>query len=121
MKINMGKNIRKRREQKHMSQIELAEMLGVTSAAVSSWELDRTSPKMGVIEKMCEIFGCTADDLVYGLPKNEVDYSLSLSNEEILLIEAYRNTDRETQNAVVRQLLQMRAKTGGKNHDENMS
>lgn len=59
----MGEKIKERREAAGMSQKELAEKLGVHGSAISLWENGVTSPKMGNLIKLAEIFGCEPGDL----------------------------------------------------------
>lgn len=66
MKINCGDNIKKYRKINDLSQRELADKLGVKFQTVSSWEKNRTEPKIGQIEIMANIFGISKELLVYG-------------------------------------------------------
>lgn len=47
-----------------MSQKELAEKLGVSTSAVSSWCNGDKSPRMNKVDAMCEIFGCKRSDFI---------------------------------------------------------
>ena len=50
----IGDNIKKVRESRGLKQSELAELVKVSDKTVSSWEINRTEPKMGMIEKICQ-------------------------------------------------------------------
>lgn len=54
------------REAKGMTQLELADMLDVTTAAVSKWENGESKPKLETLFKLGEIFGVTAEELMAG-------------------------------------------------------
>lgn len=83
MKINCGDNIRKYREYNNLTQRELADKINVSHATIHSWETNRTEPKMGAIEKLCTIFGCSKTELI-GL-----DEQITLDSESALgIIEA---------------------------------
>lgn len=56
--------IKKKREQRKMTQIELAGKLGITQGAVSQWEAGATNPSTGMILKLSEVLGCTVDELL---------------------------------------------------------
>lgn len=64
MKINCGSRIREYRKKCGISQQDLADRIGVKNQTISSWELNRTEPKMGQIEKMAMIFGCNKSDIM---------------------------------------------------------
>lgn len=49
MKILIGDNIRRLRRQGSITQEQLAEMLGVTCAAVSKWERGETYPDITLL------------------------------------------------------------------------
>lgn len=64
MKLEIGKNIRKRRREADMTQEELAERLGVSYQAVSRWENGTTYPDIELLPVLAGMFGCTLDELV---------------------------------------------------------
>lgn len=76
--MNIGKNIKLLREQASMTQNELARALGVSDKAVSSWENGTRIPRMGVIEKIANMFGVQKSDLLEDdiviLPRNLKPY-----------------------------------------------
>lgn len=52
------------RKQKGMTQLELAEKMGVTDKAVSKWERDLSFPDVSSIPKLAEILGVSVDELM---------------------------------------------------------
>lgn len=56
MMRDIGKNIRDLRQQKHLTQEELAERLFVTRQTVSNYENGRTRPDVDQILRLAEIF-----------------------------------------------------------------
>ena len=60
------KNIKKFREQKNISQVELAEKLNVTRQAVSNWERGKTQPDIDTLHKIADILEISIDELIYG-------------------------------------------------------
>ncbi len=54
--MNIGPTIRELREQKHLSQSDLAEMLHVTRQAVSNWETNKNEPDLETLKTMSGIF-----------------------------------------------------------------
>ena len=64
--MSIGDNIKLWREKRNLRQAELAELIGVSDKTVSSWEINRTEPKMGMIEKICSALNCKKTDIVGG-------------------------------------------------------
>ncbi len=66
MKKTFGTKLAEMRREKGMTQLELAEKMGVTDKAVSKWERDLSFPDVNSIPKLAEIFGVTVDELMQG-------------------------------------------------------
>lgn len=66
MNESIGNRIAKYRKMKGMTQEELANMLGVSSQAVSKWETDSSCPDIGLVAALCGALGITADELLTG-------------------------------------------------------
>lgn len=62
--MSIGDNIKKWRELRNLKQSELAELLGVSDKTVSSWEINRTEPKMGMVEKISSALHCKKTDII---------------------------------------------------------
>lgn len=62
--MSIGSNIKKWRELRNLKQAELAELVGVSDKTVSSWEINRTEPKMGMVEKICSALQCKKTDII---------------------------------------------------------
>ncbi len=62
--MSVGKSIRKFRKLNKLTQEELANKMGVSDKTISSWEIDRTEPDIGTIQKLALYFGCEISDLV---------------------------------------------------------
>lgn len=59
-----GNYICKLREEKDLTQSELAQMLDVSDKAVSKWENGQAIPRMDTFEKLAETLGTTIDDIL---------------------------------------------------------
>ena len=66
MKTQFGFIIKKLREQNGLNQEELGSIVGVSDKTVSSWEINRTEPKMGVVQQLADYFNVTTDYLIKG-------------------------------------------------------
>ena len=63
-KETFGNMVAALRKEKGMTQLELAEKMGVTDKAVSKWERDLSFPDVSSIPKLAEILGVTVDELM---------------------------------------------------------
>ena len=63
-KQTLGMMILSLRKGKRMTQLELAEKMGVTDKAVSKWERDLSFPDINSIPKLAEIFEISVDELM---------------------------------------------------------
>ena len=61
----IGKNIKKKRNEKGITQDQLAEKLNVARQTVSSWEMGRTEPDVDTLTKLAEVLDVTEEDLIY--------------------------------------------------------
>lgn len=62
--MTIGQNIKRFRRNADMTQEELAELLSISSQAVSRWETDSTMPDLSLIPAIVSIFGVTSDELL---------------------------------------------------------
>lgn len=60
----LGMMIASLRKENGMTQLELAEKMGVTDKAVSKWERDLSCPDVNTIPKLAEVFGISVDELM---------------------------------------------------------
>lgn len=61
--MSIGSRIKERREALGYTQIQLAEMLGVTKGAVGNYESGANSPKASLMYKIFEVLKCDANFL----------------------------------------------------------
>ena len=62
--MSIGDNIKRLREARNLKQSDLAEMIGVSDKTISSWEINRTEPKMGMVEKISIALNCKKTDII---------------------------------------------------------
>lgn len=61
-----GSTIKKLREDKNMTQLQLAEKIGVTAKAVSKWETAKGLPDISLIEPLSQALGVSVMELMSG-------------------------------------------------------
>lgn len=64
MKKTLGALIAQLRKQKGMTQLELAQQMGVTDKAVSKWERDLSCPDINSIPHLAEVLGVSVEELM---------------------------------------------------------
>ena len=64
MNKTLGTMIAELRKQHGMTQLELAEKMGVTDKAVSKWERDLSCPDINTIPNLAEILGVSVEELM---------------------------------------------------------
>lgn len=64
MKKTLGTMIAELRKQHGMTQLELAEKMGVTDKAVSKWERDLSCPDINSLPKLAEILDVSVEELM---------------------------------------------------------
>ena len=60
----MSNSIKMYRKKAGFSQIKLAEVLNVQPNTIWRWERGERIPHWNDIQRMCELFGCTSDELM---------------------------------------------------------
>lgn len=66
MNETIGNRIAKYRKQKGLTQEALANLMGVSSQAVSKWETDASCPDISALPQLCKVLGITTDELLTG-------------------------------------------------------
>ena len=75
MKKTLGTMIAELRKQHGMTQLELAEKMGVTDKAVSKWERDLSCPDINSLPNLAEILGVSVEELMQIKKEAEVPVS----------------------------------------------
>ncbi len=72
-KQSLGNIILNLRKERGMTQVDLANLMGVTDKAVSKWERDLSYPDISSLPKLAEIFNISIDQLMQIDINNEKD------------------------------------------------
>jgi len=68
--IKIGKFIAECRKKASLTQMQLAERLGITDRAVSKWETGKAMPDTAIMLELCEILGISVNELLGGEKTN---------------------------------------------------
>ncbi|MCL2217197.1 MAG: helix-turn-helix domain-containing protein [Defluviitaleaceae bacterium] len=73
--MNIGKRIKELRSAKGVTQTELAQRIGMTASAISSYEIGERQPSYDVLIKVAKQFNVTTDYLLGHTNKDMMDVS----------------------------------------------
>ena len=62
--MDYGKIFKEFRNEKKLSQRDLAKLTGISQQAISFWEQDKRTPNMDDCIKLADFYGITLDELV---------------------------------------------------------
>ena len=96
MELNIGINIKRLRLAKGLTQEQLAELLTISTAAVSKWEAKNTYPDITMLFPLAEIFGVTVDELLgYDEAKAKADVDKILAEYQRLYVDGRFNEGKD--------------------------
>ena len=79
--VDFSQRLKKLRQDKHLTQAQVAARVGVTASMVSSYETDIRLPSFEVMVRLADLFGVTVDYLLCREDRRLLDIS-ALSDEE---------------------------------------
>lgn len=83
----IGRFIAENRKLKKMTQVELAEKLGVSDRSVSKWENGRCMPDLSLFEPLCEELGITINEFLSGEKIKKEEYQEELEKNIVNTID----------------------------------
>ena len=92
--IKIGRFIAERRKKANLTQMQLAEKLGITDRAISKWETGRSLPDSSIMLELCSIFGITVNDLLSGEVVAMDHYNKNLENNLLEMIKQKEQADK---------------------------
>lgn len=81
--LKIGKFIAERRKEKSLTQMQLAEKLGITDKAISKWERGIAMPDTSIMLELCDILSISVNELLNG--EKIIMENNQQKNEQILL------------------------------------
>ena len=81
--INIGRFIAACRKKANLTQVQLAEKLGITDKAISKWERGIAMPDTSIMLELCDILGISVNELLSGEKINMENNNQK--NEQLLL------------------------------------
>ena len=93
--IKTGKFIAERRKANNLTQMQLAEKLGITDRAVSKWETGKSLPDASLMLELCEILKITVNDLLSGEVVAMDNYNKELENNLLEMVKQKEESDKK--------------------------
>ena len=81
--IKIGRFIAECRKKSNLTQMQLAEKLGITDKAVSNWERGMAMPDTSIMLELCDILGISVNELLSG--EKIIMENNNTKNEQLLL------------------------------------
>lgn len=85
--MQVGRRIRQARIEKNMTQMALADAMGVSYQAVSNWERGNSMPDISKLPELCELLGITFEQLVGGPSRETKTVEKVLEGEPVTIEE----------------------------------
>lgn len=93
--IKIGKFIAEHRKKANLTQMQLAEKLGITNRAVSKWETGKALPDSSIMLELCDILKFSVNDLLSGEVVTMDKYNKELENNLLELVKLKEQTDKQ--------------------------
>ena len=92
--IKIGRFIQERRKENGLTQMQLAELLGITDRAISKWETGRALPDSSIMLDLCKILKISVNDLLSGEIITMENYNKETENKLVELVKAKEERDK---------------------------
>jgi transcriptional regulator with XRE-family HTH domain/DNA-directed RNA polymerase subunit RPC12/RpoP len=89
--IKIGQFIKECRNKNNLTQMQLAEKLGITDRAISKWENGRAMPDSAIMLDLCKELGITVNDLLSGEVVSMNNYN---ENSEKIILEMVKEKEK---------------------------
>ena len=91
--IKIGRFIAECRKKASLTQMQLAEKLGITDNAISKWERGVAMPDTSIMLELCDILGISVNELLSG---EKIDMENSSQKNEQLLLDMAKELEKKS-------------------------
>lgn len=92
--VRVGKFIAECRKNNHLTQMQLAEKLGITDRAVSKWENGKAMPDSAIMLELCDVLHITVNDLLNGEIVSPEQYNQKLEAQLLEAVKGKQESDK---------------------------
>lgn len=92
--VKIGKFIANCRKKENLTQMQLAEKLGITDRAVSKWETGKAMPDSSIMLELCNVLKISVNDLLSGEVVTMDNYNKELEKNLLEMIQQKQQADK---------------------------
>ena len=92
--VKIGKFIAECRKRANLTQMQLAEKLGITDRAVSKWERGKALPDSSIMLELCDLLGITVNDLLSGEVISVENYNEEMEKKLLDMVRQKEQADK---------------------------
>lgn len=92
--VKIGKFISDCRRKVNLTQMQLAEKLGITDRAISKWETGKSLPDSAIMLELCDTLGITVNDLLSGQVVTMDNYNKEMENNLLEIVKQKELSDK---------------------------
>ncbi len=92
--VKIGRFIAEQRKNAGLTQMQLAEKLGITDRSVSKWETGRSLPDAAIMPELCAILSISVNDLLQGEVVSMENYNRELEKSLLEIMKEKEKSDR---------------------------
>ena len=92
--IKTGRFIAEKRKEQNLTQVQLAEKLGITNRAVSKWETGKSLPDASIMLELCDVLKITVNDLLNGEVVSMENYNKKTEQNLIEMVKQKEQADK---------------------------
>ena len=85
--IKIGEFMAKKRKEQELTQIQFAELVGVSNKTVSKWETGARMPDVAIIQEVCDVLKISVNELLAGEEFTEKEYIQKTEDNVIGLVQ----------------------------------
>ena len=93
--VNTGKFISALRKEQELTQVQLADMLGISDKTVSKWERGAGLPEVSLMLPLCETLGISVNELLSGERLSDSDYKKKAEANMMDLVQENKENKRK--------------------------
>ena len=105
--IKNGKFIAEMRKEQNLTQIDLADQLGISNKTISKWECGNGMPDYAVMESLCDILKINVNELLSGERLPSKDYNKKAEENMMSLIQESSEKRKWIRNDFIKSILGM--------------